>query len=60
PIPEIKEGAAACLTLFVPDETYVFDAAMIRSKSKNTAFEGKQLKGKVKGIINNGKIELNP
>lgn len=60
PVPEIKEGAAACLTLFVPDETYVFDASMIRSKSKNAAFEGKQLKGKVKGIINNGKIELQP
>jgi dihydroorotase len=59
PIPEIKEGAAACLTLFTPGESYVFDASMIQSKSKNAAFLGKTLKGKVTGIINKGKIELN-
>ena len=58
-IPEIKEGAAACLTLFVPNETYIFEESMIQSKSKNAAFIGKQLKGKVIGIINKGKIELN-
>lgn len=60
PVPEIKEGAAACLTLFTPDDSYIFDSSMIRSKSKNAAFIGKTLKGKVKGIINKGKIELNP
>ncbi len=59
PIPEIKEGATACLTLFIPGESYVLDVSMIRSKSKNAAFLGKQLKGKVVGIINKGYIELN-
>lgn len=59
PIPEIKEGVAACLTLFTPEEEYIFDAAMIHSASKNSPFVGKKLKGKVKGIINKGKIELN-
>jgi dihydroorotase len=59
PIPEIKEGAAACLTLFTPDEEYIFDVSMIQSVSKNSPFVGKTLKGKVKGIINKGKIELN-
>jgi dihydroorotase len=58
-LPEIKEGAAACLTLFNADEEYIFEATMIRSKSKNSAFVGKKLKGKVIGIINKGKVELN-
>jgi dihydroorotase len=58
-IPEIKEGAAACLTIFNADEEYIFDEKMIRSKSKNTPFIGKKLKGKVIGIINKGKVELN-
>ncbi len=58
-IPEIKEGAAACLTLFNVDEEYTFDEQMIRSKSKNSPFIGKKLKGKVTGIINKGKVELN-
>ena len=58
-VPEIKEGAAACLTLFNTDEEYVFDEKMIRSKSKNSAFTGKKLKGRVAGIINKGKVELN-
>lgn len=51
-IPEIKEGYPATLTLFDPDTEYLFDEAGIRSKSKNSAFIGKQLKGKVIGIIN--------
>lgn len=54
-IPEIKEGAKACLTLFNANEEYVFDETMIRSKSKNSAFVGKKLKGRVKGIINGDK-----
>jgi dihydroorotase len=58
-IPEIKEGAAACLSLFNSDQAYIFEESMIRSKSKNSAFVGKQLKGKVIGIINKGKVELN-
>ena len=59
PVPEIKEGAGADITLFNPDTTYVFDETMIHSKSKNSPFIGKELKGKVIGIINKGKIVLN-
>ena len=55
PLPEIKEGAEACLTLFDPHLTYTFDASMVRSLSKNNPFIGKQLKGKVLGIINKNK-----
>jgi dihydroorotase len=58
-IPEIKEGVTACLTLFNADEEYVFTEQMIHSKSKNSPFIGKKLKGKVIGIINKGKVELN-
>ncbi len=58
-IPEIKEGAIASLTLFDPSASFVFDESMIRSRSKNSAFIGKQLKGKVIGIINGTKLFLN-
>ena len=59
PIPEIKEGATASLTLFVPAEEFTFEEGMIRSKSKNSPFIGKKLKGKVVGIINKSNIHLN-
>ena len=59
PIPEIKEGEAATLTLFLPDTEFVFEESMIKSKSKNSPFIGKKLKGKVVGIINKSTIHLN-
>ena len=58
-IPEIKEGGFACLTLFNPEQEYIFHEKMIHSKSKNSAFVGKMLNGKVYGIINGDKIEMN-
>lgn len=58
-LPQIKQGTAACLTLFNPNEEYVFSESMIQSNSKNSAFIGKKLKGKVIGIINKGKVALN-
>lgn len=59
PVPEIKEGAPACITLFNPQTEYVFEENMIRSRSKNTPFIGKKLKGKVIGIINKGQAVIN-
>ena len=59
PIPEIKEGETASLTLFVPGQEFTFEEGMIRSKSKNSPFIGKKLKGKVVGIINKSNIHLN-
>ncbi len=56
PLPELKEGSTACITLFNPSLEYIFDENMIRSKSKNSPFIGKKLKGKVIGIINKNKI----
>jgi dihydroorotase len=48
-IPQIKEGETACITLFNPTTSYIFEEKMIQSKSKNSAFVGKKLKGKVNG-----------
>ena len=58
-MPVIKEGAPANVTMFVPQATYVFTEDAIRSKSKNSAFVGRELKGKVIGIINNNQLKLN-
>ena len=59
PIPEIKEGELASLTLFTPNTEFVFEETMIHSKSKNSAFIDKKLKGKVVGIINKSTVQLN-
>lgn len=59
PVPEIKEGEIACITLFDPKPAIIFEENMIQSKAKNNAFIGKQLKGKVIGIINKSKMLLN-
>ena len=59
PIPAIKEGIVASLTLFNPLEEYIFERSMIQSKSTNSAFIGKKLKGKVIGIVNKNQLVLN-
>ncbi len=58
-VPEIKEGAVACLTLFDPTADYIFEESMIASKSRNSAFVGKKLTGKVVGIVNKNQAVLN-
>ncbi len=58
-IPELKEGITARLTLFDPGNEFVFEESMIRSKSSNTPFTGKKLKGKVIGIINGKHTHFN-
>lgn len=52
PIPEIKEGAEADLTLFDPDEIWTFEEKDIRSKSENSPFIENKLRGKPWGIVN--------
>ncbi len=56
---EIKQGNAASLSLFTIDSEGVFTNDNILSKSKNSAFLGTPTKGRVYGIINNGKIVIN-
>jgi dihydroorotase len=58
-IPQIKEGLTAKLTLFDPETTFTFESSMIKSKSKNSAFVGKQLTGKVIGIVNGNSSYFN-
>lgn len=52
----IKEGKIADITIFDPNEEYVYLKENIVSKAKNTPFIDKKLKGKVKYTIVNGKI----
>lgn len=52
PLPAIEDGAEAMLTLFIPDSSYKFSSAQIKSVSKNNAFIDRELTGMVKGIIN--------
>jgi dihydroorotase len=58
-VPKIAEGEIACMTLFDPDAAFVYESASINSKSKNSPFTGKKLKGKVFGIINKSTVQLN-
>jgi dihydroorotase len=57
PSVSINKEQAANLTLFLPDETW--EVKELHSRSKNSAFLGKQLKGKPVGIINKEKVFLN-
>lgn len=54
----ITEGEIANITLFNPEGDSVFTKENILSKSKNSAFLGANLKGKVYGILNQGKLIL--
>lgn len=52
----IQVGKTADITIFDPNEEYVYTKEMIVSKSKNSPFIGKKLKGKVKYTIVSGKL----
>lgn len=52
----LQEGKIADITIFNPNEEYIYQKEDIVSKSKNTPFIGKKLKGRVKYTIVNGNI----
>ena len=52
----IEVGKIADIVIFDPNEKYVYTEDMIVSKSKNSPFIGKELKGKVKYTIVSGRI----
>lgn len=52
----IKEGQLAHLTIFDTATQWVFEEINIKSKAKNTPFVGKNMMGKVFGVIANGKL----
>jgi len=57
-LPEIEEGAEANLTIFDPSHEWTFTKKNILSKSKNSPMIGMELKGKVLGVVNNGKSKV--
>ncbi len=56
PLPEIKEGEIANLTLFSPTIKWSLQKEHIVSKSKNTPIIGRELTGKVYAVVNNNQI----
>ena len=56
---QIKEGKDADFTIFDPKAEYLYTEDMIVSKSKNSPFIGKNLKGKVIYTIVGGRIVYN-
>ena len=53
---QLREGYDADITIFDPNMEYVYEKQSIVSKSKNTPFIGKKLKGKVMYTIVGGRI----
>ena len=53
-VPEVNIEKAANLCLFNPSTEWTLEEKDIVSKSKNTPFVGKTLKGKIVGVVNNG------
>jgi dihydroorotase len=56
---KIEEGSNAMITLFDPEQKWIVTEKDIHSKSKNSPFIGKELTGKVIGIINKDNVLLN-
>ena len=56
----IQIGTQADLTLFTADGTTIVSKESILSRSKNSAYLGKELKGTVIGVINNNSVFQNP
>ena len=56
PVPQIKVGEMANLTIFDPDEIWTVDIKKFKSKSKNSPFDKRLLTGKSIAVINNSQI----
>lgn len=52
----LEVGGVADIAIIDPDEVYQINAQEFYSKSKNSPFHGRQVKGKVKYTIVNGKV----
>ena len=52
----LSEGAVADLVIFDPNEPWVCDAEKLRSRSKNTPFDGRRLTGRVRHTIKAGEV----
>ena len=58
PIAKIEKGAKASFTILDIEADWVLEEKDLNSKSKNSPFLGKKMKGKVQGIVNNGQIHI--
>ncbi len=56
PVPQIKEGEIANLTIFDPDLIWTVDISNFKSKSKNSPFDKRLMTGKSIAVINNKKM----
>ncbi|MFY0254944.1 dihydroorotase family protein [Chitinophaga sp. 30R24] len=57
--PALQEGAIANLTVFDPEASWQFTVGHIASRSKNSAYIGEQLKGKVFATVNGPVFHIN-
>ena len=55
----VRENEKAILTLFAPKQKWTVTESDLRSRSRNSPFVGKELTGKVIGIMNKEKLFLN-
>ncbi len=54
----VQEGESANLTFIDPSAEWVVDIEQFKSRSRNSPFAGKRLRGKPVGIFNNGQFYL--
>jgi len=54
----VREGELANLTFIDPSIEWTVEISKFKSKSKNSPFNGRKLRGKAVGIYNNGKMML--
>ena len=52
----LKEGRAADIVIFDPEAAYTIDSSKFWSKSKNTPFDGRKVKGEVRMTLVDGEI----
>jgi len=55
----IAIGSEASITLFQTDSDSTFTKEMVKSKSENSPYFGKTLRGNVIGLINNNQLHIN-
>jgi dihydroorotase len=56
PVPIIKEGEPANLTIIDPDQVWTVDISKFKSKSKNSPFDKRLVTGKAIAVINKQKM----